>query len=230
MIYHRLAEPVPAQLPGTAPKSFKERARTVEVVFATETPVVRYDVTVWNTIREKLLMTGADLSAITGAPVLDAHRQGTVAAILGVVEKAWIQGSEARASIRFGVSAEAESAFQAVKSGVLRGVSVGFEIVASGPAKKQATGEPTLFEVTRWKPLEISLCPIGADPATGIRSAGLMNRAALPTGNTTAALTARSAAGDPVAAAILDERKKALAANTRALETKILQNFCRAKS
>ena len=228
MIY-RLAEPVPAQLPGNAPASLNEKLRTVEVVFASETPVVRYDASIWNTIREKLLMSGADLSAMTGAPVLDAHRQGTVAAILGVVERAWVIGSEARASIRFGQSVEAESAFQAVKSGVLRGVSVGFEIITSGPAKKQVTGEPTLIEVRAWKPLEISLCPIGADPMTGIRSAGLMTRAALPTGNTTAALNARSAAGDPVAAAILDERNKHLAGTTRALETKILNNFCGAK-
>ena len=183
----RLAEPVPAQLPGNAPTSFNEKLRTVEVVFATETPVVRYDPTVWNAVREKLLMSGADLSGMPGAPVLDAHRQGTVAAILGVVERAWVQGSEARATIRFGASTEAESAFQAVKSGVLRGISVGFDIVKSGPAKKQVTGEPTLIEVRAWKPLEISLCPIGADPQAGMRSARFMTRAMPPTGLTSAA-------------------------------------------
>ena len=229
MIY-RLAEPIPAQLPGKAPASLNEKMRTVDVVFATETPVVRYDISVWNTIREKLIMTGADLSAMPGAPVLDAHRQGTVAAILGVVEKAWIQGNEARAVIRFGQSMEAESAFQAVKSGILRGVSTGFEIITSGPAKKQTTGEPTLIEVTRWKPLEISLCPIGADPMTGIRSAGLMTRAALSTGNSTPALTARAAAGDSVAAAILEVRNEFLSGTTHALEKKILENFCKAQS
>jgi hypothetical protein len=229
MIY-RLAEPIPAQQPGKAPASLNEKLRTVDVVFATETPVVRYDISVWNTIRESLRMTGADLSAMPGAPVLDAHRQGTVAAILGVVERAWIQGTEARAVIRFGQSVEAESAFQAVKSGVLRGISVGFEIISSGPAKKQVTGEPTLIEVTRWKPMEISLCPIGADAMTGIRSAGLMTRAALPTGNSTPALTARAAAGDTIAAAIQEVRSQYLAGTTHALEKKILENFCKAQT
>ena len=105
MIY-RMVEPIKAQ-PGYAPSSLNEKTRTVELVFATETPVSVYDSSTWDTINEKLLMSGADLSALPGAPVLDSHRQTTVAAILGVVERAWTQGSEARALIRFGASPEA---------------------------------------------------------------------------------------------------------------------------
>ena len=229
----RLAEPLGTHPAGMKPPSLNESARTVVVTFATENPIVRLDPYERQSIREKLLMSGCDLSEMTGAPVLDSHETGTVASILGVVTAARISGTTAIATVKFGVSEAAELAFQAVKAGVLRGCSVGYEIHESRLAKVQTPNEPSMIEITKWKPKEISLVALPADTQCGMRNTkglvtrGLNNNAV---DNSTPALKARAATGDSVAAAILAERNAALATTTRALEAKILNNFCKAQT
>ena len=217
----RLAEPLGTHPVGMAPPSLDESARTVVVVFASENPVVRLDPMERQSIREKLLMSGCDLSEMTGAPVLDSHETTPVSSILGVVTAARISGTTAIATIKFGVSEAADSAFQAVKAGVLRGVSVGFEIHESRLAKVQSPNEPSLIEITSWKPKEISLVALPADTQCGMRNTkGLVTRGA---GNSDVVESIRNAA-------ILEERSKYLAGTTHALEKKILENFCKAQT
>lgn len=108
-----------------------------------------------------------------GAPVLNSHQQNTLSDVLGVVEKAWITGNEGRALVRFSQRADVEPFWQDVKSGIVRNVSVGYRIY-----KMEKTAEvdnTPVYRATDWEPMELSMVPVGADAASGIRSDAELN-------------------------------------------------------
>lgn len=89
---------------------------------------------------------------------------------IGVIEKAWLDGTKGRAVVRFGHSALAEEIFNDVKSGIRSLVSVGYRV---DRFEKQETRsgeeeeEPT-YRATDWTPYEISVVAIPADAGVGV--------------------------------------------------------------
>ena len=155
------------------PSTFSEESRTVDVTFATDTPVRRYD---WLNDRyfDEVLTFGPGqmrterLSA--GAPLLDNHSAwGGVRNTLGVVESFSIEGNQARATIRFSKRDEVEGILQDVKDGILRNISVGYRVHKYD--KEMRDGEVPIYRAVDWEPYEISLVSIPADPKSGVRSA-----------------------------------------------------------
>src|SRR5688572_13666678 len=73
------------------PRTFDAANNTIEAVIATDTPVPRRDAR--GPFLEILDPAGADLDALCGASVLDAHRQDGVKAVLGTVDEAWREGT-----------------------------------------------------------------------------------------------------------------------------------------
>ncbi len=155
------------------PSTFSEESRTVDVTFATDTPVRRYD---WLNDRyfDEVLTFGpgqmrtARLDA--GAPLLDNHSAwGGVRNTLGVVESFSIEGNQARATIRFSKRDEVEGILQDVKDGILRNISVGYRVHKYD--KEMREGEVPIYRAVDWEPYEISLVSIPADPKSGVRSA-----------------------------------------------------------
>jgi len=137
-----------------------EAARTVELSFSSEAPVMRYG---WKEI----------LSHADGAMVLDRLNNGGPLLLhhdnedqIGVVEKAWIEDGKGRAIVRFSKSKRGEEAFQDVLDGIRRNVSVGYRI-----EKYEEDEENRTITVTRWEPFEISLVPIPADASVGVNRA-----------------------------------------------------------
>lgn len=91
------------------------------------------------------------------APVLFEHDRERV---VGVVEKAWIDGNKGRARIRFGTEDLARRIERDVAAKIRRNVSVGYQIL------KAATVAGVRY-VSRWQPLEISIVSIPADTSVG---------------------------------------------------------------
>jgi len=149
-----------------APQTANADARTIEVVWSTGAPVRRRDMSGEYFERLSLEPAAVDLSRLIGASVLDAHRQGAVRDVLGMVRSANVDGKDGRAVLQFSTRAEVEPVWQDVLSGILRHISVGYTVEAWAESKEN--GKRTLT-ATRWTPIEISLVPTPADPGASIR-------------------------------------------------------------
>lgn len=153
--------------------------RTVEVVFATETPVRRRRYEGWEKIVDFDEILTVSRSAIdftrlnAGAPVLDSHSRFSTSSQRAVVEKAWIEGSEARALLRFptiGIDLDADRLFALIADGIVRNVSAGYTLQKIKIVEAEKRGEVQKVIALRWTPFEISFVTVPADHASGVRA------------------------------------------------------------
>jgi len=134
-----------------------EAERTMEFSFSSEAPVARY-------FGNEVLSheRGAvDLSRLNdGAPLLFNHDP---ARVIGVVERAWVDGEKKRGmvSVKFSRNSFAQEVLNDVQDGVMRNVSVGYQI----NTLDERGGD---FVASSWAPYEVSLVGIPADPTIGI--------------------------------------------------------------
>ena len=132
--------------------------RTYDFPFSSEFPVARY-------FGNEILShetEAADLSRLNdGAPLLFNHNPERV---IGVVERAYIDGNKRRgyARVRFSRNAFAQEILGDVKDGVLRNVSFGYSI---DKMEERGSGD---YVATAWSPYEISVVSIPADNTVGI--------------------------------------------------------------
>ena len=90
---------------------------------------------------------------------------------IGVVETASIDDDGfARASVRFGNSKLAAEAYQDVVDDIKGNISVCYRYMKDGVVleKEGIEGEPNIYRITGWEPLEVSLVSIPADHTVGI--------------------------------------------------------------
>jgi hypothetical protein len=154
-----------------APATFDEASRSVDVVFTTGAEVMRTDY--WSGERwvEALEVSAnaVDLSRLNaGAPVLNTHSSYDLGDVIGVVERAWIEGGRGYARLRFSEREEVAPIIADVRSGILRNISVGYSV--SQWMEEDVNGQRRRT-ATRWLPMEVSLVPIPADQAAQVRSA-----------------------------------------------------------
>lgn len=185
--------------------SINDERRSVDAIFATRTPVERQDAT-GEHFREVLSLDPAhvDLARLnTGAPLLDSHRNEGVASIIGVVERAHVDGTRGHATLRFSKRQAVEGIWQDVRDGLIGAVSVGYA-VSRYSETPGAKGQLPTRTAVKWTPFEISLVAMGADAHAHLRAddqAGTY-RCEIVTGApvVTAALPARRVRGVPTAA------------------------------
>ena len=143
---------------------------TVDLVWTTGARVRRMDFWTGRKYDEELSLDPAsvDLSRLNGgAPLLNTHRADDTTDVIGVVERAWLEGNEGRATVRFSARPEIASTVADVKSGILRNISVGYSV-----RKYQIEeGDIPVYRATDWIPMELSIVPIPADAGAGFRSA-----------------------------------------------------------
>ncbi len=105
-----------------------------------------------------------------GAPFLNTHGQWDLDDVIGVVERAWLEGEEGRAVIRFSAREDVEPIFRDVRDGILRNISVGY-IVHRYVLVEDGEDTTPIYRATDWEPTELSLVPIGFDDGAKVRSA-----------------------------------------------------------
>lgn len=93
--------------------------------------------------------------------------------VLGKVLRAWVENDRGNAEIEFDEDAEAEVIYQKVRSGTLKGVSVGYRVnnwEEVAPNKLSSDGRFTgpCDIAIRWEPFEISIVSVPADPTVGV--------------------------------------------------------------
>ncbi|MDX7507796.1 phage major capsid protein [Citrobacter sp. S39] len=140
--------------------AINEQDRTVELSFASETPVTRE---INGSLYNEILLCNSDnvdLSRLNdGAPVLvehDSMRQ------VGIVENARVDMDKVcRATVRFSALGSASTIFGMIIEGIRPKISVGYNI-------RDYYFEGNNLIVTRWEPYEISSVSTPADPGVGI--------------------------------------------------------------
>lgn len=105
-------------------------------------------------------------------PVLANHSRSVSTAdsplaLIGAVEKAWVENGKGYAEIRLSRRDGMEGLLQDIEDGIARNVSVGYQI-QERTLIKQNDGQPDEYRVTKWLPLEISLVDIPADATVGL--------------------------------------------------------------
>jgi len=146
-------------------ESFDEGARTVEIVYATSTPVGRGSFREILEISETAIRTDR-LDTGTVHLIRDHMPYGDP---LGRVISHRVEDGLAIATVRLSDSPDNAGVVADIQSGVIRSVSVGYLIHGYSDATDEATGVTTRT-VTAWEPYEISLTVIPADTAAAIRS------------------------------------------------------------
>lgn len=116
-------------------------------------------------------MEGADLSRLANAPVLNGHSSSSAADVIGVVELAERTGQGYEATLRISEADDVTPVWQRIEEGTLRNVSMGVEILDL-TIDPQSTGQRKKYIAQAWKPFEISVVPLGADPNAQFLSAG----------------------------------------------------------
>ena len=150
--------------------SFNEEDRTVEIVWTTGAKGLRYG---WDgRYYEELEVSerAVDMSRLSdGAPFLAVHNDRSLDAVVGVVERAWLEDGQGKAIVRFAKDEISERIFQKVKDRILRNISVGYRVDEYTDVTREGEEIPT-YRATRWQPMELSLVPIGFDAGAKIRS------------------------------------------------------------
>lgn len=155
-----------------SPSTLNAESRTVDVIFATDTPVLRYSWMRDEYYQEVLDMDGANLDrAGKGLPVLDNHDTwGGVGQILGRAENVRKENGKWVATVRFSKRDNVEQIFNDVRDGIITDISFGYSVDEVQRMEKSDTDKYRKYNVKRWTPSEISFVTIPADPKAGVRS------------------------------------------------------------
>jgi HK97 family phage major capsid protein/HK97 family phage prohead protease len=130
--------------------------RTMTFPFSSEYPVERW----FGTEVLSHEPGAANLARLNdGAPLLYNHDADTY---IGVVERAWIEGTRGYATVKFSQNERAQQILRDVEDGILRNVSFGYRV------NKMTEADKGTYRVDDWEPLELSLVTIPADPSVGL--------------------------------------------------------------
>ena len=199
----RIIEPM-QRMAAFVPASLNREARTIELVWTTGARGRRSSFFEGDWFEELDMSPGAvRLDRLNnGANLLNSHQSGDLASILGVIERGWIKDKEGRALVRFSERADVEPIFQDVANGIIRNVSVGYQVHKWSDPIRGADGEPPTYRALDWEPMELSLVAVPFDAGAQVRNSEMST----PTPDHSMS-ELKSAGGDP--AAIEQEHRSA---------------------
>lgn len=149
-------------------RTIDEEKRTVELSFSSEEPYMRW---YGNEIlsHDKSAVNLKRLKQI-GCALYNHNRDY----VIGEVKDVRLDDDrKCRAVIRFDEDAESDLIFQKVKSGTLKGVSVGYmveewEEVPDGKKSEDGRFKGPCYIAKKWTPFEISIVSVPADSTVGV--------------------------------------------------------------
>lgn len=161
--------------------------RSIQVVTATENPVLRYDEELGMVVNEVLLMDGIEMrQGSQQLPIVDSHDPSTFRNVIGSLRNLRVDGPTFGGDAYFASHERGQEAYEMLREGHLTDFSITADILEKRFIERGqtfTTKSGTVVEgpaviVTRWKPLDASLVATGADPfATAIvRSYRDLNR------------------------------------------------------
>lgn len=159
------------------PESFDAEKRTIDVVFTTGARGKRYS---WSgPFYEELAVDKKSVRLErlnAGAPVLNSHGSAGMfhpgrglRDIMGVVERAKIVGKEGVATLRFSEREDIQDLVRDIQTGIIRNVSVGYQVHKFEEMDPAEDGTPVLRAVD-WEPYEVSFVAMPFDMGAQARS------------------------------------------------------------
>ena len=152
---------------GISVREIDEEKRQVELSFSSEEPYERW-------FGPEILShnTGAvDLTRLNeiGCLLYNHNRDK----VIGRIDNAWVENGRGKALVTFDDDEESDKIYQKVKSGTLKGVSVGYQVdsweeVSAGKVSSDGKHIGPCSIALRWLPYEISIVSIPADPSVGV--------------------------------------------------------------
>ena len=157
--------------PDSRPTSVDRGKRTFIARALSGAPIRRIDPTTGREFDLTFDMAGGDLSRFNSgvAPLLDSHLDRGVASQLGVVRRAWVEGGALLVEVELSTRAQAEELLDDLERGIVRGVSLGIELVEVRD-ERGADGKLARRIATKWLPYELSLVSTPADAGAVILS------------------------------------------------------------
>ena len=157
--------------------------------------------------------------AKSGGQVLFNHNPDDY---IGVIQECWLDPGTERcyAIVRFDTHPRAEQIFNSVQSGILRNVSIGYQVkewaIEEGNKKDM---NPTV-RATSWELLEVSFVSVPADPSVGVDRSFPMTDPAEPEGETVEETLPDEAGAEPAepSTQILIQENKPVEIPTELLE------------
>jgi len=160
------------QMPEEGDKVERPGKRKRDVLFYSGAKVERVDMWSGDMYDLSFSMDGGDVTQLAGKPVLNGHQQEEVEYVLGVVENPRRTRRGYEATLRFSDREDVAPVWQDIEDGILTSVSMGVQIVEMTQAPDSTVKRPHLL-ASKWRPFEISIVPIGADPGAKFLSASL---------------------------------------------------------
>lgn len=141
--------------------------RKFELSFSSEEPYLRW---FGQEILDHHTEGAVDLSRLNSIGcVLFNHNRDKV---IGRINRAWVEDKRGHAEIEFDEDEASEVIYQKVKSGTLKGVSVGYivetweEVMANKQSEDGFAGPCSIAR--KWAPYEVSIVSVPADPTVGV--------------------------------------------------------------
>ena len=141
--------------------------RKFELSFSSEEPYTRY----WGV---EILDHGEGCMDLTrlreiGCVLFNHNRD----AVIAKVNRVWTENNRGKAEIEFDTDEDAEKIYQKVKSGTLKGVSVGYVVDAWEEVLNNKESADGRFKgpcriARKWTPYEISIVSVPADATVGV--------------------------------------------------------------
>lgn len=141
--------------------------RKFELSFSSEEPYTRY----WGV---EILDHGEGCMDLTrlqeiGCVLFNHNRD----AVIAKVNRVWTENNRGKAEIEFDTDEDAEKIYQKVKSGTLKGVSVGYVVDAWEEVLSNKESADGRFRgpcriARKWTPYEISIVSVPADATVGV--------------------------------------------------------------
>ena len=150
-------------------REINETERTVHVSFSSEAVVPRF----WGTEVLCHDKDCVDLTRLTelGVSLFNHNRDK----VIGVIKNPILNEVEKRChcDIYFDDDEDSDKIFQKVNKGILRGVSVGYQVdrweeVKTGEVSSNGRFKGPCFVATKWTPLEVSIVSVPADTDVGV--------------------------------------------------------------
>jgi hypothetical protein len=163
------------------PASLNEEERSVEAVLATDAAVVSIDLATGKPVLEVWRMDGGVWDA-DGVPLIDTHVRTSIDRVKGSVRNVRREGGQLLGQLV--IAASEYSAWSKIREKHIRDVSAGVQplettVIPAGRSRAVAgtpytapAGRPLAVH-TKWRLREVSLTPIGSDPAAKIRTFGV---------------------------------------------------------
>lgn len=156
------------------PSTWNAEKRTIQIVWTTGHRGERRDFWTGETWMEELAV---DQAAVRlgrlnsgAAPFLRMHNAWSLDAVLGVINRAWIENGRGLAEVRLSERADLAGVVGDIVGGIIRNVSVGYNVYRWEELAEKDNGR-TVYRAVDWEPWEASAVTIGFDPQAQTRSA-----------------------------------------------------------